>query len=346
MSPVITFFEAKDWEKEEYLRKLKKSLGEKLQDFKVRFVPYTLNKESSKEHIDTEIAVIYLNSVVDEEVLEQMKNLKFVITRTTGMDHIDILACKKRGIEVANVPGYASVTVAEHAIALMFALARRLRTAFDKMKDFDFSREGLMGFDLFGKVAGVIGTGNIGSHICRIAFGIGMEVIAYDLYPNKEMEELYKVKYVSLEDLLTSADVIFVAVPLTKETRHLINLENIKLVKDGAMLVNIARGPVVDTSALIWALGNGKLKGGVALDVFEGEKVLTEASFLKEICPPEVLTKALQTLYLFRYPNFILTPHVAYYSEEAIGRLVDSVVTEISHYLLYKLSTKTYGEYF
>ncbi len=346
MSRVITFFEAKDWEKEEYLRRLKERLGERFQDFEVKFVPYTLNKESSREHGDTEIAVIYLNSVVDEEVLDQMKNLKFVITRATGMDHIDILACKRRGIEVANVPVYASVTVAEHAIALMFALARRLRTAVSKIKDFDFSREGLMGFDLFGKVAGVIGTGNIGSHICRIAFGIGMEVLAYDLNPNKKLEELYKVKYVSLDQLLSSSDVVFVAVPLTRETMHLINLENIKLVKDKAMLINIARGPVVDTSALLWALANGKLKGGVALDVFEGEKVLTERSFLKEICPPEALTKALQTLYLFRYPNFILTPHVAYYSEEAMERLIDSVVAEISHYLLYKLSSKTYGEYF
>jgi D-lactate dehydrogenase len=129
MSRVITFFEAKDWEKEEYLRRLKERLGERFQDFEVKFVSYTLNKESSREHGDTEIAVIYLNSVVDEEVLDQMKNLKFVITRTTGMDHIDILACKRRGIEVANMPVYASVTVAEQAIALMFALARRLRTA-------------------------------------------------------------------------------------------------------------------------------------------------------------------------------------------------------------------------
>jgi len=346
MSRVITFFEAKDWEKEEYLRRIREKFGERFRDFEISFVPYSLNKETSKHHGDTKIAVIYLNSLVNEEVLEDMKNLKFVITRTTGMDHIDILACKKRGIDVANIPFYASATVAEHAIALMFALARRLRVAYSKMKDLDFSRDGLMGFDLFGKVAGVIGTGNIGSHICRIARGIGMEVLAYDINPNKKLEELYRVKYVRLEELLSSADVIFVAVLLTRETKHLINLENIKLTKDSAMLINIARGPVVDTSALIWALERGKLQGGVAVDVFEGEKVLTEATFLKEICPAEVLTKALQTLHLFHYPNFMLTPHVAYYTKEALERLMDNVVGELSHYLMYKFSSKTYGEYF
>ncbi len=346
MGRTITFFEAKDWEKEVYFGGLKARLGDRLNEFEVEFVPYSLKKETASEHSQTEIAIIYLNSFIDEEVLEKTKNLKFIITRTTGMDHIDLLACQRRGIQVANAPLYADVTVAEHAVALMFALAKRLKLAIEKMKAFDFSRDGLLGFDLYGKIAGVIGTGRIGSHICRITHGLGMKVIGYDLYPKDELRDRYNVEYTSLDELLKTADVIFLALPYTKGTHHLLNHNNLKLVKDEAMLINVARGPIIDTSALIWALENGKLRGGVALDVFEGEKVLTERSYLKEEVPSEILKRALQTLYLYPFPNFILTPHVAYYTKEALTRLVENVIEEITHFCLYKSGVSSYHEFF
>lgn len=343
MGDKITFFEARDWEKEKFIKEIEKKLLVDFPDLQVEFVPLPLKEDNASLYRDTSIAVIYLNSSITEKVVEALPNLKYVLTRTTGIDHIDITACKKRGIQVSNAPYYASISVAEHTFALIFFLARKMRTNFEKIQRLDFSREGLLGWDLYGKILGVIGTGNIGSHICRIGYGIGMKVIAYDITPSQELVERYEVNYVSLETLLKEADVITVMVPYYAKTHHLINKENIKLTKPKAMLINTARGPVVDTNALIWALENGRLQGGVALDVFEGERVLLDLSYLRENLPSEIAQRALLTLHLLRYPQVIFTPHIAYFTEEALNRLVEWIVEDLHHYLRYR-STKVHFE--
>ncbi|MGC9109950.1 MAG: NAD(P)-dependent oxidoreductase [Caldimicrobium sp.] len=343
----IVFFEAKDWEKEFFIKHLKERILKEYPDLQISFNTVPLNKDTASNFKDTGIAVIYVNSLIDEETLKHLPLLKLIITRSTGMDHIDLLSCKKRNIFVTNVPLYASITVAEHTFALIFALARKLRRNFEKIQKHDFSREGLMGMDLFGKTLGVIGTGNIGSHLCRLGFGIGMKILAFDLEPSRELEEKYKVQYVSLDTLLRESDVITVMVPYYSKTHHLINLENIKLVKEKAMLINTARGPVVDTEALLWALQNGRLQGGIALDVFEGEKLLLEESYLKDSeIPSPIMKKALMTLHLLKYPNVIFTPHIAYYTEEAMERLMDYIIEELKYYLKYGVSKADFEGFF
>ncbi|MEZ0344697.1 MAG: NAD(P)-dependent oxidoreductase [Caldimicrobium sp.] len=347
MEEKIVFFEAKDWEKEFFIKHFKEKILNEYPDLKISFESVPLNKKTAKNFQGTTIAVIYVNSLVDEETVSFLSSLKFIITRSTGMDHIDLLCCKKRNILVSNVPFYASNTVAEHTFALIFALARKLKINFEKMQKLDFTREGLMGIDLLGKTLGVIGTGNIGSHLCRLGYGIGMKVIAFDIEPSKELEEKYKVQYVSLDTLLRESDIITVMVPYYPKTHHMINLENIKLVKEKAMLINTARGPVVDTRALLWALENGKLQGGVALDVFEGEKLLLEGSYLEdEEIPSQVLMKTIRTLHLLKYPNVIFTPHIAYYTEEAMERLIDHVIEELKHFLKFRVSKTEFEGYF
>ncbi len=345
---VICFFEMPfEWQREKYLNKLKNKLKEINKEVEIYFVDYPLDETTVRMHPEISIAVIYINSYITSKVLEKLSNLKFLITRTTGIDHIDLLASKRQGVTVANIPYYASITVTEHTIALMFALARKMREVLQKTQKFRFSRDGLLGLDLCGKTIGVIGTGNIGKEIVRIAYGIGMKILAYDINPSQELIEKYQVKYVSLEELLENSDVIIVMVPYYSKTHHLINKNNIKLIKETAMLINTARGPIVDTEALIWALENGKLKGGVAIDVFEGEKVLLQNLYLKEgyHCPEEE-KKALKTLHLLKYPNVMLTPHVAHYSIEAIDRVIDCVVEEIAYFLLYGTSKVSFKVYF
>jgi D-lactate dehydrogenase len=346
MAEKIVFFETKDWEKEKLMGLIKRRLTSEFPDLEVEFVASALRESNASNFKDISIAVVYLNSLINEAVINALTSLKFIITRTTGADHIDMLCCKKRGIEVSNAPFYASITVAEHTFALIMALARRLKKNFQKIANFDFTREGLMGLDLYGKTLGVIGTGNIGGHICRIGFGIGMKVLAYDINPSSELIEKYQVNYVSLDTLLKEADIIALMVPYNPKTHHLINMNNIIIIKDEAMLINTARGPVVDTHALIWALEKGKLKGGVALDVFEGERVLLDESYLRENLPAEVAQKALLTLHLLKYENVILTPHIAYYTEEAMERLADWVIEDLRHYLKYRSSRAHFESYF
>lgn len=345
---VICFFEMPlEWQRQRYISKLTKKLEEINKEAELLFVDYPLNENTASAHYNISIAVIYINSCINSQTLEKLFNLRFLITRTTGTDHIDFLACKRRGVTVANLPYYASITVAEHTIAFMFALARKIRNALEKTYKFNFSRDGLLGLDLYGKTIGVIGTGNIGKEIVRMAYGIGMKILAYDINPSKELVEKYEVNYVSLEELLEKSDVIVVMVPYYSKTHHLINKNNIKLTKDTAMLINTARGPVVDTEALIWALENGKLKGGVALDVFEGEKVLLERRYLEEGVQLSIEErKALKTLHLLQYPNVILTPHVAHYSAEAVERVIDCVVENIIYFLLYRTSKVSFQVYF
>ena len=345
----IGFFEIeKDWEKEVYLKKFKGTLKEKIEDTEIYFYEETLNENNVKRFRDLNIIIIHAESKINSTVVENLVDTKLLITRTTGTDHIDILSCEKKGILVANCPVYASTTVAEHTVALMFALARKLKIAIDKNKKLDFSRDELMGIDLFGKTVGIIGTGRIGSEIARIVYGIGMKILATDVSPNNELVEKYKVKYVDLETLLKESDIIIVMVPYYSQTHHLINRENIKLVKEDAIFINTARGPIVDTEALIWALKNNKLQGGIAMDVFESERVLMEFqnNLINGVFTAEEYERALKTLNLLSYSNVIFTPHIAYYTKEAMERVIDWVVENISRFLVCQELPMQYKFYF
>ncbi|MCS7278461.1 MAG: NAD(P)-binding domain-containing protein [Thermodesulfobacteriaceae bacterium] len=337
MHEKICFFEiTKDWDPESYSQKIKNKLEEVQKRAEILFVEEPLKEENAGNHWDITIASIYLDSVINEQILQKMPSLKLIITRTVGFDHIDILACKRRGIIVSNVPSYAPITAAEYVFSLIFTLARRFQVALEKIKNFDFSREGLLSIDLFQKTIGIIGTGNIGSEVARLAYGIGMRVIAYDINPSSLLVEKYKVEYVSLEQLLKESDIIILMIPYYSKTYHFINKENIRLVKENAMLINVARGPLVETDALLWALENGKLKGGVALDVFEGDYLFLEELYLKDQSIPwEECQKSLKALKLLSYPQVIYTPRLADYTEEGLEKLKELVIRDIVHFLTY-----------
>lgn len=272
---------------------------------------------------------VFIHSRVDVAALNQFPALRGVATRSTGFDHIDLAACAARGISVSTVPRYGENTVAEHTFALILDLSRNVHKAYARTAAGDFSLEGLMGFDLKGRTLGVVGVGSIGLHVIRIARAFGMQVVAYDVRPTTLMAEVLDFIYTSLEDALAQADIVTLHVPSLPSTYHLINRERLSLMKRGALLINTARGSLVDTEAMLWALDQGIL-AGAGLDVLEGEELITEDLALlarsEQQATEEQLRTVLRANALLRRPDVVITPHIAFYSLEALHRILDTTV--------------------
>lgn len=319
------FFELEPWEAEY----LSKSLG----DLDLALHSEHLDLGTAEKARDAEILSIFIRSHLDAPLLEQMPGLRFVTTRSTGFDHIALDACSARGILVANVPYYAENTVAEHTFALILALSRNVHKAYQQTSKGDFSLAGLRGFDLKGKTLGVIGAGAIGLHAIRIAKGFGMNVLCYDVRQNHLMAEVLGFRYASLEELLAQSDIVSLHAPYNEHTHHLLNRERMGLIKRGALLINTARGALVDTEALIWALDQGIL-AGAGLDVLEGEELIQEEGrLLASPSTEESLRLLLQDHVLMHHPNVVISPHLAFYSQEALQRILDTTVANIRSFL-------------
>ena len=284
---------------------------------------------------DFEAISVFVNSRLDKQVLDYFPRLKFIATRSTGYDHIDLPTCRARGIAVAYVPGYGDNTVAEFTFGLILNLTRKIYSSVDQIKETgSFSLAGLRGMDLVGKTLGVIGTGRIGKEVIRIGRGFDMRIIAHDPYPDEQFAALNSVEYLPLENLLRRADVVTLHCPYNPSTHHLINQQNINFIKKGAYLVNTARGAIVETQALVNALSNGTL-AGVGLDVLEEEgETKDELNLLRDGHPQEEkLRIVLQNHLLMRMPNVLVTPHNAFNSQEALQRILDTSVANIRGYL-------------
>jgi D-lactate dehydrogenase len=321
----IAFFEVEKWE-EEYLKK-------KLNGHVLQFLNEKLSVENARQIKDFEAVSVFIYSKIDEQIIREIPNLKLITTRSTGFDHIDLETCKKQGIIICNVPSYGENTVAEHTFALILSLSRNMCKACIRRFEQDFSIEGLEGFDLKGKTIGVIGTGQIGLHVIRIAKGFDMNVVAYDVHQNKLLSEVLGFEYATLEDLLARSDVITLHVPYMKATHHLMNKDTFKLVKRGAILINTARGSIVDTEALIDALDK-KILSGAGLDVFEGEELIKEEKqLLYDPKNLEVLTSLVKDHILLSKDNVVFTPHIAFYSKEALERILETTVENIAAFV-------------
>ena len=320
----IAFVEMKDvWELD--------FIKGKLIEEKVLFFEETA-QERIKDLRDTEALSVFINSRLDKKFIDEIPNLKLITTRSTGFDHIDLKAAQSKGIVVCNVPTYGENTVAEHAFALILSLSRNLRKAYLRTVQNNFSIDGLMGFDLKGKTLGVVGTGHIGLHVIRMAIGFGMKVIAFDVKKQSFLSEMLNFEYVTFEELLKRSDIISLHAPYLPSTRHLINKGNIGLIKKGAVLVNTARGGLIETDALAEALDK-KILSGVGLDVLEEEEYFLEEKRLLEGPETEEHWKRLQTTLknhvLLHRENVIYTPHMAFYSCEAVQRILETTLENI-----------------
>lgn len=278
-----------------------------------------LNIDNVASYAAAEIISCFIYSDLSRPVLEHLKNLKLITTRSTGFDHIDLNYCNKNGIAVANVPAYGEHTVAEHVFALLLSLNRHIPQAVNQTRSGDFSLHNLRGFDLYGRTIGIIGTGVIGLHAARIAKGFGMNVLAYDVHPRADTD----LSYVSLEELLGKSDIISLHVPGTAETHHMISDKEFSAVKDGVVIINTARGTVIDVKALLRALQSGKVSAA-GLDVLPEEPAIREeaellrASFTQQ----HDLETLLVDHALLHHKNVIVTPHSAFYTKDAIEKIL------------------------
>ena len=324
----LLFAEMESWEKEE--------LGE-LCPRKCTLITKSERLEAIDDSdIPEETSVFspFIHSEVTAEQMERMPNLKFIATRSTGFNHIDLETCNDRGILVANVPNYGEDTVAEHAFGMLLALSRKIHRCYERTSKGDFSIEGLRGFDLAGKTFGCLGVGSIGARAMRIAGGFGMNRIAYDLKPDPLLSGRYGFRYVDFESLLAESDVLSVHLPLVKATEHMLNTETLGKMKPGAILINTARGGIVDTAALLKALKSNHL-GGAGLDVLEAETVIgEEAELLSSNYDIDSLKQIIQSNALLKLPNVIITPHNAFNSIEACRRIIETTLENIHGWML------------
>lgn len=306
-------------------------LKKKLKGNKLIFLSESPSQKEMDSIKNYDVLSVFIRVKVDKEFLSKFKNLKAVVTRSTGFDHIDLKECKRRKIRVYNVPNYGQNTVAEHAFALILALSRKTNKAYDKTVKGDFSLEGLKGFDLKGRTIGIVGMGSIGVHVARIAKGFEMKVLAYDLYPNKKLAKKLGFKYSGFKSLVKNSDIVTLHCPYTKKTHHLINSKNISLFKKDAILINTARGGLVDTTALIKSLKKKRI-GGAGLDVLEGEEFIgEEAELLHPKMSKEQKKEVFEDHELMEMDNVILTPHMAFYSEEALKRILDTTIENVKN---------------
>lgn len=329
MKKTIVFF---DTSPEDH-REIKKYFASH-SELEVITVPDSLDETTVKQAERAQIISVFIPSQVTAPMMSKMPDLKMIAARSTGFDNIDLASAAKHHICVCNVPTYGENTVAEYTFMLILALMRKLFAATDNLKSGQIDHTKLTGQDLHDKVLGVIGTGKIGRHVIKIANGFEIRVIAYDPYPNAELRRELFFDYVELDQLLTQADITTLHAPYTKDNHHLIDAAALAKTKPGALVINTARGELVDTKALVDNLISGHL-GGAGLDVVEGENLLDiedEVSLLATHAT-KAYSLAVEHSVLEKLDNVVLTPHNAFNSSEALQRIRLTTFQNINAYL-------------
>jgi D-lactate dehydrogenase len=271
------------------------------------------------------VVSIFVSDRVDEKMIGELSShgLRMLALRSAGFNHVDIEACKKHGVTAVRVPAYSPHAVAEHAVCLLLALNRKIHRSYQRVKELNFSLDGLVGFDIHGKNVGIIGTGEIGTVFARIMAGFGVTLRAFDPQENEDFLTIPGASYVSLDELVSASDIISLHCPLTPETFHLIDEKQILAMKEGVYLINTGRGGLIDTRALIKALKSGKI-GGAGLDVYEEEEGVFFYDLSEGILEDDVLAR------LLTFPNVLITAHQAFLTREALGNIASTTLGSIS----------------
>lgn len=287
------------------------------------FFEYRLTRETSRLAAGFCSVCVFVNDRLDAEVLQQLADAgtTTVALRCAGFNNVDTLAAERLGIQVVRVPTYSASAVAEHTVGLMLALNRKIHRAFSRVREGNFSLDGLLGFDLQGRTVGIVGTGQIGAVVCRIMTGFGCRPLGFDLRPNPDCQAL-GMRYVSFEQLLAESDIITLHCPLVPETRHLINTQAVERMKPGVMLINTSRGAVVDTRAAIDGLKSHKI-GALGIDVYEEEGDYFFEDRSQQIIADDVLAR------LLTFPNVVVTAHQAFFTEDALRAIADTTLENL-----------------
>eukprot|EP01119_Soliformovum_irregulare_P013964 TRINITY_DN3772_c0_g1_i2.p1 TRINITY_DN3772_c0_g1~~TRINITY_DN3772_c0_g1_i2.p1 ORF type:complete len:497 (-),score=181.32 TRINITY_DN3772_c0_g1_i2:56-1546(-) len=320
-STQIAFFDAKPYDSEAFQKVAKEG------DYKVsfNFINHRLNKSVASLANGHEVVCAFVNDILDKEVIELLaqSGVKLIIMRCAGYDNVDLQACKEHDISVTRVPAYSPFAVAEFAVTLMMALNRKVHKAWNRVRDFNFSLDGLVGFDMHGRTVGLFGTGQIGKCAANILNGFGCKVIAYDVKPNPDIAKV--LTYVSADELFAQSDIISIHVPLLPSTKHIINADAFKKMKEGAILINTSRGPIVNHKDLLEALQSGKI-GGAGLDVYEGEQAYFYENKSESNITDDVLSRLVSS------HNVIITSHQAFLTSDALRNIATSALDSVKEF--------------
>jgi D-lactate dehydrogenase len=322
----LLFCEIEEWERQVF---------EDFQaDHEIVFLEQPLDREVAKKHSDTNIVSNFIYSDMRGEVLSEFNDLKLIATRSTGFDHIDLNYCTNHDITICNVPSYGQNSVAEHTFGLLLTISHNLFHAIDRTRKGDFSQQGLQGFDLMDKTLGVIGTGDIGEYVIRIAKGFQMQVVAFDVVQRDDLAAELDFSYLPLDEVLNRADIVTLHVPENPKTRHMISANQFAHMKDGVILLNTSRGTIIDVEALVQALAEGKV-AAAGLDVLPEEPVIREdAEVMRRVYQKQHNMETLLADHmLLRLQNVYVTPHTAFNTREAVQRILETTHSNIEQYM-------------
>ena len=318
MATTIAFFGSKPYDEASFNEK-NKDFG-----FELRFYKGHLNKNNVILTQGVDVVCIFVNDTANAEVIRLMaaNSVKLLALRCAGYNNVDLKAAAECGITVVRVPAYSPYAVAEYTVALMLLLNRKIHRAAWRTREGNFSLHGLLGFDMHGKTAGIIGTGKIAKKLISILRGFGMNILAYDLYPDYNFARENQVVYTTLDELYHSSDIISLHCPLTEQTKYLINDYSISKMKDGVMIINTGRGQLIHTNALIEGLKNKKI-GSAGLDVYEEESQYFYEDRSDKIIDDDTLAR------LLSFNNVIVTSHQAYFTQEALSNIATTTLQNV-----------------
>jgi D-lactate dehydrogenase len=314
----ITFFSTQPYDKE-FFTKHNSQFG-----YTLEFLETGLDEKTVDLVKKSNAICVFVNDKVNRRVIECLaaNGVKIIALRCAGFNNVDLVAAKENNIRVCRVPAYSPEAVAEHAVAMILTLNRKTHKAYNRVREQNFSLNGLLGFDLHGKTVGVIGTGNIGRAFCKIMLGFGCKVLAFDLIANKELETL-GVTYLPFIEVISNSDIISLHSPLNEQTHNLINTSTLAFIKRGAMLINTSRGGLVDTKAVIEALKSGTL-GYVGIDVYEQEEKLFFRDLSGGIIQDDTISR------LMSFPNVLITAHQGFFTNEALTQIAVVTLSNIN----------------
>ena len=313
----IAFFDTKDYDKKVF-DEHNKNYG-----YEIKYIEEKLCEKTAYMSKGYYVVCVFLNDIIDEKTINILKEcgVKLIALRCAGFNNVD-LKCLDENIKAVRVPAYSPYAVAEHASALLLTLNRKTYKAYQRSKEYNFTLNGLLGFDIHGKTVGVIGTGRIGKCFINIMKGFGANVIAYDVYKDEEFAKEKEFEYVSLDELYKNSDIISIHCPLTDDNVKMINKKSIEKMKDGIVIINTSRGKLIDANDLIEELANGKI-GGAALDVYENEGDF----FMNDLSNSTLRDKNLSTL--LTMPNVVVTSHQAFFTKEALNKIAGDTCENI-----------------
>lgn len=318
----IAFFDTRSYDKDAFTKENEKF------GYEIDFFDFKLNEKTALTAKGFDAVCVFVNDVVNQEVISILKNcgIKIILLRCAGFNNVDLAAAEKADIKVVRVPAYSPHAVAEHAAALLLSLTRHIPQAYLRTKTVNFNIEGLTGRDLFGLTAGVFGTGKIGQCMADILKGFGMKVICYDPFPNEKWAQEKGFSYVDIDTIFRESDVLSFHCPLTDETHHIVNHDNMKKMKSDAVIINTGRGALIDTKALVHALKHKHI-GGAALDVYEEESAFFFKDCSAEIIADDVLAR------LLTFPNVLITGHQAFLTTTALSNIAEVTLNNFSDFL-------------